>query len=317
MVWSLLHQCTCMHGPASLAACCSIVRSPFWWQWFILSRGAEVNSAIDGITSFRRTGVIVAAQYFNCFRFGCCATEACVKVTKWESATESELCSNRVASRQHQCTCAWPGQSFAIHRGRLESCEIVEYKNNAEQRQIAWNRLVGASVFCTIRIESRRAWRVHGFGFGSEKGHCRIERRETFAVLSPANIDAKGEEVHVLVEDPLGRWQTRRRFLFQLCSGHVTYMDGKPKKSFTPDSVKVVLSYAKQHTEAEAWSCVVKNAQDLTKKWLQLRAKVEYLDVRPPTRITRLPDMLQVIVFLPISSWTSVLRASGMDGVFV
>ena len=39
--------------------------------------------------------------------------------------------------------------------------------------------MVGASVLCTIRIESWRAWRVHGFGFGSEKGHCRIERRET------------------------------------------------------------------------------------------------------------------------------------------
>ena len=150
-----------MHGPASFAACCSVVRSPFWWQWFIFSRGAEFNSAIDGIASFRRTGVIVAAQYINCFRFSCCATEACVKITKWESETESKRWSNPVDTSQHQCTCyAWSGQSFAIHRWRLESCEIDECKNNTEQKQIAWNRLVGASVFCTIRIESWRAWRA-------------------------------------------------------------------------------------------------------------------------------------------------------------
>ena len=36
------------------------------------------------------------------------------------------------------------------------------------------------------------------------------------AVLSPSNITGVGEEVHVLVEDPSGRWQTRRRFMLQL-----------------------------------------------------------------------------------------------------
>ena len=48
-----------------------------------------------------------------------------------------------------------------------------------------------------------------------------------------------------------------------------------------------------------------------------MRAKVNFLDVRPPTRVAGAPDMLQVIVFLPSSAWIQVLRASGTDGVFV
>ena len=89
-----------------------------------------------------------------------------------------------------------------------------------------------------------------------------------------------------------------------------------PQKSFKADSVKIVLSYAKQHTDAEAWSCASTNAQTLSKQWLKLRAKVDFLDVRPPTRFAGAPDVLQVIIFLPASSCVQVLRASGIDGVF-
>ena len=86
----------------------------------------------------------------------------------------------------------------------------------------------------------------------AKKAITELKGETPLAVLCAANIDMKKEEVHVLVEDPSGRWQTRRRFLFQLGVGQVTYMEGKPKKSFTPDSVKVVLSYAKQHADSEA-----------------------------------------------------------------
>ena len=108
-------------------------------------------------------------------------------------------------------------------------------------------------------------------------------------------------EIHVLVEDPAGRWQTRRRFLLQLGIGDVNYMDGAPKKSFKADSVKIVLSYAKQHTDAEAWSCASTNAQTLSKQWLKLRAKVDFLDVRPPTRFAGAPDVLKFFTFLQVS----------------
>ena len=46
------------------------------------------------------------------------------------------------------------------------------------------------------------------------------------AILVPLNVTGAGEEVHVLVEDPSGRWQTRRRFLIQLGSTPVQYMEG-------------------------------------------------------------------------------------------
>ena len=94
-------------------------------------------------------------------------------------------------------------------------------------------------------------------------------------------------------------------------------MEGKLKKSIISDSVKVVLTCAKRHTEADAWAHVSKNAQALTKQWLKLRAKVDFLDVRPPTRIAGATDALQVLVFVPASAWIPILRASGLDGIFV
>ena len=94
-------------------------------------------------------------------------------------------------------------------------------------------------------------------------------------------------------------------------------MNRSAQKPFKPDSVKVVLSFGKQHTEPDAWCHALTNAQALTKQWLHMRSKVEFLDVRQPTRLAGVPDMLQVIVTLPISSWTQILRSSGLDGVFV
>ena len=82
------------------------------------------------------------------------------------------------------------------------------------------------------------------------------------AILVPSNITGSGEEVHVLVEDPSGRWQTRRRFMIQLGTSPVTYMEGKPKKAIVSDSVKVILTYGKQHTDPEAWAHVSRNAQE-------------------------------------------------------
>ena len=94
-------------------------------------------------------------------------------------------------------------------------------------------------------------------------------------------------------------------------------MDGTTKKTFKPDSAKVVLCFGKPHTEPDAWGHALTNAQALTKKWLQMKAKVDFLDVRQPTRKAGVQDMLQVIVTLPMTSWTQILKSSGVDGVFV
>ena len=77
------------------------------------------------------------------------------------------------------------------------------------------------------------------------------------------------------------------------------------------------MSFGKQHTEPDAWGHALTNAQALTKKWLQMRPKVDFLDVRQPTRKAGVQDMLQVIVTLPMTSWTQILKSSGVDGVFV
>ena len=137
------------------------------------------------------------------------------------------------------------------------------------------------------------------------------------AILSSANTDNRGQELHVLMEDISGRVIVRRRFLLQLGIGAVTYMDGKPKKQFKPDSTKVVISFAKIHTESEAWTYASKHPREAVKKWLELRSKIAFMDVSQPTRPAGSTDSLQAIVFMPANSLVPALRASGLDGVFV
>ena len=92
-----------------------------------------------------------------------------------------------------------------------------------------------------------------------------LESNERFAILSPADIENRGKKLHVLIEDASSRCVQRRRFLYQLGVGEVTYMDGKTEKQFKPDSFNVVMSFAKQHTESETWTCVSKHARDAIK----------------------------------------------------
>ena len=105
--------------------------------------------------------------------------------------------------------------------------------------------------------------------------------------------------------------------MLQLGTSAVVYMERKLRKSVIADSVKVVLTYAKHHTDGATLESAVKNAQGLTKKLLKLRAKVDFLDMRPPTRIAGATSALQVVVFLQVSVSTAILRASGLDGIFV
>ena len=114
----------------------------------------------------------------------------------------------------------------------------------------------------------------------------------------PQEIGGKSEEVYVLVKDSAGRMQSRRRFLLHIGIGVVTYMDGKPKQHIVQDSVKVVLTFTKEHLDADTREYVLKNAQELINKWLKLRAKVDFLEVRPLTRRAGVTDCLQVLVML-------------------
>ena len=66
---------------------------------------------------------------------------------------------------------------------------------------------------------------------------------------------------------------------------------------------------AKRHTDAEAWESALTNAPELTKKFSKLRAKVEFLDVRPQMRIAGASDGLQFIVFDVSFSKRDLFRA--------
>ena len=94
-------------------------------------------------------------------------------------------------------------------------------------------------------------------------------------------------------------------------------MDGKPKKKFTPDSAKVVISVAKHHADADILSFVSKHPREAINKWLDVRAKISFLDISNPTRPAGATDSLQSIVYLSAASLFTALRASGIDGVFV
>ena len=64
-----------------------------------------------------------------------------------------------------------------------------------------------------------------------------LKGEHALAIVVPSDATGSGEEVHMLVEDPSGRWQTRRRFMIQLGSIPVTYMQGKPRKAVVADSM--------------------------------------------------------------------------------
>ena len=151
----------------------------------------------------------------------------------------------------------------------------------------------------------------------ARKAVAELKGAHPLAILSPANIENRGQELHVLVEDASGRCVIRRRFLLQLGVGDVTYMDGKPKKTFKPDSIKVVLSFTKHHTDAETLAFASKQPRESIKKWLELRAKISFLDINNPTRPAGTTDSLQAIVYMSAISLIPALRASGLDGVFV
>ena len=55
-----------------------------------------------------------------------------------------------------------------------------------------------------------------------------LKSKQPIAILLFSNIDGKGERIHVFIEDPAGRMQTRRRFLAQPVAGALKYMIGEP-----------------------------------------------------------------------------------------
>ena len=125
-----------------------------------------------------------------------------------------------------------------------------------------------------------------------------------------------GTEIYILLEELCGYWNF---VAISWCSWvqamSITWF-ARTNKSLKIDYVKLVVSYAKPHIEAEAWECAAKHAQALLKQWLYLRATVEFLNVHSPTRFAGAPDVLKVMTCLPVSLCVYVFWAIGIDVIF-
>ena len=138
----------------------------------------------------------------------------------------------------------------------------------------------------------------------------------SLAVLAPININEKGTEISVLVQDRNGRMQSRQRFLHQLGDVPVQYQSTAPQGGSVQDggTSQIVLNLSKQYTDKQGWEAAELAPRTAARRWLQHRAGVEVFDVRPPTRVAGREE-LQVVAQIASSTYDRALRASGMDGV--
>ena len=131
----------------------------------------------------------------------------------------------------------------------------------------------------------------------------------SLAVLAPISVNEKGTQISVLVQDRNGRMQSRRRFLQQLGDVPVQYQSTAPQGGFVKDggTKQIVLSLSKQYTDKQGWEAAEPAPRVAARPWLQHRAGVEVLDVRPPPRIAGREE-LQVVAQIASSSRGSSAR---------
>ena len=77
---------------------------------------------------------------------------------------------------------------------------------------------------------------------------------------------------------------------------------------------QIVLNLSRQHTDKQGWEAAELAPRVAARRWLQHRAGVEVLDVRPPTRVAG-REKLQVVAQVTSLTYENALRASGVDGV--
>ena len=135
------------------------------------------------------------------------------------------------------------------------------------------------------------------------------------AELAPTNVNEKGTEISVLVQDQNGCIQSRQRFLHQLGDIPVQYQSTALQKGNVKDcgTKQIVLSLSKQYTDKQGWEAAKLAPRVAARRWLQHRAGVKLFDVRPPTRIVGREE-LQIVAQIASPTYDG-LRASGTDGV--
>ena len=136
----------------------------------------------------------------------------------------------------------------------------------------------------------------------------------SLAVLAPINVNEKGTEISVLVQNRNGCTQSRERFLHQLAGVPVQYQSTGTTRGCVKDGgmKQIVQSLSKQCTDKQGWQAAELAPRVAARRWLQHRAGVEVLDVRLPTRIAGREE-LQVVAQIASSSYEGAQRASGTD----
>ena len=141
-------------------------------------------------------------------------------------------------------------------------------------------------------------------------------------VAALCSIDLKIEDhpatkVPVPVQDRDGHAQSRDRFLYQLGRGDVTFDCKAPSRKLVTDSVQVVVTVRQQHVSKEIWDVVSGAPNSSTRKWLTSKASAEVVDTKPATTSDVGGPSIQVVAFVAKDCLLGVLKASGVDGVFV
>ena len=249
----------CMHGSPSLAACCAFVRP--WPSWRRRWVSTEERKLIP--------------QLLEIFRSGALSSLLPIAPTCDSSSTNpngSKYQTNINYTKAHlekPADAARAGGWTAVKHAK-----VVTSESKDKLLPNGWSVPTKHSVSEMCSSEPRICLVSTA---EARKRLKELKGEHPLAIVAPSNITNTGDEVHVLVEDPTGRWQTRRRFMIHLGNGMVSYMRGAPKKSVRADSLKIVLSLAKHHTDAETWAHAANNAHELTEKWLKVRAKVKFL----------------------------------------
>ena len=106
------------------------------------------------------------------------------------------------------------------------------------------------------------------------------------AVLAPVNLNEKGAEISLLVQDRNGCTQSWQRFLARGHSRHVPqYSTARRKSGRRRNEANCFESEQTAHTYKQGWEAAELAPRVAVRRCLQHRAGVEVLDVRPPTGV--------------------------------
>ena len=144
---------------------------------------------------------------------------------------------------------------------------------------------------------------------------------EPLGLLCTVQCDPAAEEVQVATVDACGKRTLRRKYLHQvgpIDEDPVRFTPDLPKVQIRTDTQRLVITYLSSCIDSVTFKTVMSHPHQAARKWLQLRASVEMLDVcgRPTCSEINGISQVQVIVRIPSKDLNTCLAASGIDGVW-